>query len=287
MKGYSWYKPARWLYIGPLSLQTSDIARFSIIIFMAYYADKKRESLKEFQTGLLPALFVLIIIMALIIIQPDYSTALMIGVIGFIILFIGGAEISHLALSGACALLVGIPILISRSYRLERLLDFLGVGNNADIGYQAKQSLNSLGNGGWLGVGLGNSIEKNHFLPTPHTDFIFAIIGEELGLVLGTIPVLTLFILIFLRGLKIAKKCTDHFGVFLSLGIAFNLVLYAFVNAAVVTGILPVTGLPMPMVSYGGSGMVVNMAMMGILLNISQSRRSVVGSRSWSPIFHG
>ena len=111
-------------------------------------------------------------------------------------------------------------------------------------------------------------------------------IGEELGLVLGTIPVLTLFILIFLRGLKIAKKCTDHFGVFLSLGIAFNLVLYAFVNAAVVTGILPVTGLPMPMVSYGGSGMVVNMAMMGILLNISQSRRSVVGSRSWSPAFH-
>ena len=144
-----------------------------------------------------------------------------------------------------------------------------------------------MGNGGWLGVGLGNSIEKNHFLPTPHTDFIFAIIGEELGLILGTIPVLTLFILIFLRGLKIAKKCTDHFGVFLSLGIAFNLVLYAFVNAAVVTGILPVTGLPMPMVSYGGSGMVVNMAMMGILLNISQSRRSVVGSRSWNPAFYG
>ena len=287
LQGHSWYKPARWLYIGPLSLQTSDIARFSIIIFMAYYADKKRESLKEFQTGLLPALFVLIIIMALIIIQPDYSTALMIGVIGFIILFIGGAEISHLSLSGACALLIGIPVLISRSYRLERLLDFLGLGNNADIGYQAKQSLNSLGNGGWLGVGLGNSIEKNHFLPTPHTDFIFAIIGEELGLVLGTIPVLTLFILIFLRGLKIAKKCTDHFGVFLSLGIAFNLVLYAFVNAAVVTGILPVTGLPMPMVSYGGSGMVVNMAMMGILLNISQSRRSVVGTKSWSPAFHG
>ena len=138
-----------------------------------------------------------------------------------------------------------------------------------------------------MGVGLGNSIEKNHFLPTPHTDFIFAIIGEELGLVFGTIPVLTLFILIFLRGLKIAKKCTDHFGVFLSLGIAFNLVLYAFVNAAVVTGILPVTGLPMPMVSYGGSGMVVNMAMMGILLNISQSRRSVVGSRSWNPAFYG
>jgi len=291
LQGYSWYKPARWLYIGPLSLQTSDIARFSIIIFMAYYADKKRESLKDFQTGILPAIYVLIIIMALIIIQPDYSTALMIGIIGFMILFIGGAQISHLSLIGACALLIGFPILISRSYRWERILDYInrlfGNGNNSDIGYQATQSLNSLGNGGWLGVGLGNSIEKNHFLPTPHTDFIFAIIGEELGLVLGTIPVLTLFILIFLRGLKIAKTCTDPFGVFLSLGIAFNIVIYAFTNAAVVTGVLPVTGLPMPMVSYGGSGMVVNMAMMGILLNISQSRRSVVGNKSWSPAFYG
>ena len=209
LQGYSWYKPARWLYIGTLSLQTSDIARFSIIIFMAYYADKKRESLKDFQTGILPAIYVLIIIMALIIIQPDYSTALMIGIIGFMILFIGGAQISHLSLIGACALLIGFPVLISRSYRWERILDYInrlfGNGNNSDIGYQATQSLNSLGNGGWLGVGLGNSIEKNHFLPTPHTDFIFAIIGEELGLVLGTIPVLTLFILIFLRGLKLQK----------------------------------------------------------------------------------
>ena len=160
------------------------------------------------------------------------------------------------------------------------------MNNHSDIGYQANESLKSLGNGGFFGVGLGNSIEKNHFLPTPHTDFIFAIIGEELGFILGTVPVLTLFVLIFLRGLKISKKCTDPFGVFLSIGIAFNLVLYAFVNAAVVTGIFPVTGLQMPMVSYGGSGMVINMAMMGILLNISQSARSVGGKRGWSPTLY-
>jgi len=145
----------------------------------------------------------------------------------------------------------------------------------------------SLGNGGIFGVGLGNSIEKNHFLPTPHTDFIFAIIGEELGFIIGTVPVLTLFLLIFFRGLKIAKECTDLFGVFLAVGIAFNLVLYAFVNAAVVSGIFPVTGLPLPMVSYGGSEMVINMAMMGILLNISQSRRSVGRKRGWSPTLYG
>lgn len=287
LNGYSWYKPARWLYFGPVSLQTSDIARFSIIIYMAYYADKKRNDLKDFQFGLLPALSVLTITMALIIIQPDYSTALMIGLIGIIILFIGGAKTSQLSLSCSGALLVGIPILLAREYRRNRVISWFGswfgINDYSNIGYQANESLKSLGNGGFFGVGLGNSIEKNHFLPTPHTDFIFAIIGEELGFILGTIPVLTLFVLIFLRGLKISKKCTDPFGVFLSMGIAFNFVLYAFVNAAVVTGIFPVTGLQMPMVSYGGSGMVINMAMMGILLNISQSRRSVGGKRSWSP----
>jgi len=286
LNGFSWYKPARWLYFGSISLQTSDIARFSIIIFMAYYADKKRENLKDFQLGLLPALSVLTITMALIIIQPDYSTALMIGLIGIIILFIGGAKTSQLSLSCSGALLVGIPILLSREYRYNRVISWFGswfgVNYHSDIGYQANESLKSLGNGGFFGVGLGNSIEKNHFLPTPHTDFIFAIIGEELGFILGTVPVLTLFVLIFFRGLKISKKCTDPFGVFLSIGIAFNLVLYAFVNAAVVTGIFPVTGLQMPMVSYGGSGMVINMAMMGILLNISQSARSVGGRRGWS-----
>jgi len=285
--GYSWYKPARWLYLGPFSLQTSDIARFAVIIYMAFYADKKREKLKDFQLGLLPALGILSVIMTLIIIQPDYSTALMIGLIGVMILFIGGAQISQLSATGAGALLIGIPVLLSREYRRQRIFSFLGIGDNTEIGYQASQSLISLGNGGVFGVGLGNSIEKNHFLPTPHTDFIFAIIGEELGFIIGTIPVLTLFLLIFIRGLKIAKECTDPFGIFLAVGIAFNLVLYAFVNAAVVTGVFPVTGLPMPMISYGGSGMVVNMAMMGILLNISQSRRSVSGKQGWSPIVYG
>jgi cell division protein FtsW len=286
-RGFDWYKPARWLYLGTFSLQTSDVARMAIIVFMAYYVDKKRDQLKDFQMGLLPALSVLAIIMGLIVIQPDYSTALMLGTIGALILFIGGAQISQLSLAGAGAMLIGIPVLLSREYRRVRILSFFGLGDNPDVGYQASQSLISLGNGGIFGVGLGNSIEKNHLLPTPHTDFIFAIIGEELGFILGTVPVLTLFILIFFRGLKVAKECTDPFGVFLAVGISFNLVLYAFVNVAVVTGIFPVTGLPMPMVSYGGSGMVINMALIGILLNISQARRSVGSTRGWSPSHYG
>ena len=286
-KGFGWYKPARWLFVGPFTLQTSDFARMAIIVFMAYYIDKKRDQLKDFQIGLLPALSVLAVTMGLIVIQPDYSTALMIGAIGVLILFIGGAKISQLSLAGAGALLVGIPVLLSREYRRQRIFSFFGIGDDPEVGYQAGQSLISLGNGGIFGVGLGNSIEKNHFLPTPHTDFIFAIIGEELGFILGTVPVLTLFLLIFFRGLKVAKECTDPFGVFLAVGISFNFILYAFVNAAVVTGIFPVTGLPMPMVSYGGSGMVINMALIGILLNVSQARRSVGGNRGWSPSLYG
>ena len=287
VNGLGWNKPARWLFIGPFSIQTSDIARMAVIVYMAYYVDKKRDQLKDFQMGFLPAIGVLAVIMGLIVIQPDYSTALMIGTIGILILFIGGARVSQLSVAGAGALLVGIPVLLSREYRRKRILSFFGIGDDPEVGYQAGQSLISLGNGGIFGVGLGNSIEKNHFLPTPHTDFIFAIIGEELGFVLGTVPVLTLFLLIFFRGLKVAKECTDPFGVFLAVGISFNLILYAFVNAAVVTGIFPVTGLQMPMVSYGGSGMVINMAMIGILLNISQARRSIGSNQGWSPALSG
>ena len=289
-KGYDYYlyrnwdHPARWLYIGSFSLQTSDIARFSVLLYIAYYIDKKRVGIENFNAGLLPVLAVLSVIMGLIIIQPDFSTAIMIGILGITILYVGGVKLSQLSLSTALGLLVSIPILLSKPYRVERILSYFNPTDIKTAGYQAHQSLISLGHGGWFGVGLGSSIEKNQFLPTPHTDFIFAIIGEELGFMLGSVPVLTLFLLIFLRGIKISKECTDPFGVLLAVGISINLILYAFVNAAVVTGLLPVTGLPMPMVSYGGSGMVVNLAMIGILLNISQARRTVGNRNTWSPL---
>ena len=202
-------------------------------------------------------------------------------------LFVGGASFIQLATIGVLSVgTIGIFILNEKNYALGRILSFIDPASSASVGYQSNQALIGLKQGGLSGMGIGESIQKYSYLPETHTDFIFAIIGEELGFILGTMPVLTLFVLIFLRGLKISKKCTDPFGVFLSIGIAFNLVLYAFVNAAVVTGIFPVTGLQMPMVSYGGSGMVINMAMMGILLNISQYRRSVGGKRGWSPTLY-
>jgi len=281
--------PARWLYLGFFSIQTSDIARLSLMLYLAFYLEKKKNQIRNLKKGFLPCIFIISSMMALIVIQPDFSTSFMIGTISGIMVFIAGAKIIHIVLSLISGFIISLPILYFEPYRWARIISFWnkiwGNDDTKEAGYQAYQGLLSLGNGGIFGVGLGNSIEKNRLLPTPHTDFIFSIIGEELGLI-GTFLILSVFILIFYRGIIIAKKCTDPFGVLLALGIAFNLVLYAFVNAAVVTGLFPVTGLPMPMISYGGSGMVINMALMGILLNISQSRRSVGGKNGWSPTIY-
>ena len=274
-------KPARWLSIGGFSIQTSDIARLSLIIFLSYYLDQLKLQIKNFKSGFLPCIIIIALMMALIIIQPDFSTALIIGAIGTIILFIAGAKVKHILISTLFAIIMSIPIVYFKPYRLARILSFFDKSDITENGYQAHQALLSLGNGGLFGVGLGNSIEKNHLLPTPHTDFIFSIIGEELGLFGGTLPLLMAFLYIFYRGIKISQKCTDPFGILLASGISINIVLYAFVNAAVATGLFPVTGLPMPMISYGGSGLLVNMVMIGILLNISQAKKSISGGINW------
>lgn len=279
--------PARWLSLGLFSFQTSDLARLATIIYVAAYVAGNRDKLKQFSTGFMPPVLILALILGLIVIQPDFSTAVVVGTIGFVLLFMGGARIPHLLATGTLALTILTPVMLMKSYRLERILTFIqGETASPEASYQIQQSLISLGNGGFLGLGLGNSMEKNLFLPTPHTDFIFAIIGEETGF-LGAVIVLTLFLFAFLRGVRIAKETSDPFGVLLAVGIAFSFILYAFINAAVVTRLVPTTGLPMPLISYGGSGLVINLASLGILLNISQSKRSFNHKRGWSPRLYG
>ena len=265
--------PARWIHLGPFTFQTSDFARLSVIIYLAAYLDTNHRKMTDFTNGLLPPILILTTICSLIVLQPDFSTAMVIALIGFVMLFIGGAKISQLAACGSIGIAISIPVLMLKSYRLDRILAWFN--HEGSNNYQASQSLISLGNGGLLGLGLGQSMQKDQFLPTPHTDFIFAIIGEETGF-LGGMLLLLLFILIYRRGIKIARECTDPFGIFLAVGIGFNLICYTFINVAVVTGILPVTGLQIPMVSYGGSGLVITLIGVGILLNISQRKRSVL-----------
>ena len=277
---------ARWLDLGFISMQTSDIARLSLIIYLAYYIDKKGNRIREFYSGIIPPLFLIAFMLFLIIVQPDFSTAAVLGMIGFIMLFIGGAKISHLAAASGAALVIMIPVMLMMPYRMKRIVYWISsiFGESGslsqNLGYQAQQSLISLGNGGIKGLGIGNSLEKNLFLPEPHTDFIFAIIGEELGL-WGAIIVLSIFLFLFQRGIKIAKGTTDTFGIMIAIGIVTSMVLYAFINVGYVTGVLPVTGLPMPLISHGGSNLVTTLSGLGILLNISESKRSI-NNKFWS-----
>ena len=277
---------SRWLDIGFISMQTSDIARLSLIIYLAYYIDKKGNRIREFYTGIIPPLFLIAVMLFLIISQPDFSTAAVLGMIGFIMLFIGGAKISHLAAASGAGLAIMIPVMLMMPYRMKRIVYWISSifgeseSLSQNLGYQAQQSLISLGNGGIKGLGVGNSLEKNLFLPEPHTDFIFAIIGEELGL-WGAIIVLSIFLFLFQRGIKIAKGTTDTFGIMIAIGIVTSMILYAFVNVGYVTGILPVTGLPIPLISHGGSNLVITLSGLGILLNISESKRSI-NNKFWS-----
>ncbi len=285
IKGYS--TPGRWLYLGAFSFQTSDIARIALIIYLAAFMAKKKHQLHDFYSGFFPPLLVMSLLIGLILIQPDFSTGVMLCIIGTMMLFIGGARFIQLTAAGAVAALITVPLMLSVPYSRSRIMSWLS--GNEDVvgtGYQITQSLISLGNGGLFGKGLGNSIAKNQFLPTPHTDFILSIIGEETGLI-GVLILLTLFLIIYQRGIKIAKESNDSFGVLLALGLSFSIILYAFVNTAVVTNIVPVTGLPIPLISYGGSSLLTNMIALGILLNISQSKRSVTHDQGWNPGYNG
>ena len=269
-----------------IGLFTPGVVLILILMTFDYLDDKKGSRIRDFYTGIIPPLFIIALLLFLIIIQPDFSTAAVLGIIGFIMLFIGGAKFSHLAAASGAALAIMIPVMLMMPYRMKRIIYWMSsiFGESETIsqglGYQAQQSLISLGNGGIKGLGIGNSLEKNLFLPEPHTDFIFAIIGEELGL-WGAIIVLSIFLFLFQRGIKIAKETTDPFGIFLSIGIVASICLYTFINIGYVTGILPVTGLPIPLISHGGSNLITTLSSLGILLNISESKRSIK-NKFWS-----
>ena len=265
----------RWISIGPISFQTSDFARFSIIIFLADYIDRHYKNMDQFFTGIVFPTLVVLPIALLIMIQPDNSTTIILMGIVFSMLFIGGAKLMQFfttILLGASSML--IFIINQKSYVLKRILSFIDPTSSEAIGYQSTQSLLALQQGGFLGRGWGDSVQKHQYLPEPHTDFIFAVIGEELGFLAGIIVMLA-YIIIFYRIIKIAKNSNDIFGIILSIGFGLSITYYAFVNIGVVIGVIPVTGVTLPFISYGGSSLITNLLMVGILLNISRAQRKL------------
>jgi len=260
----------RWLGVGSLYLQPSEIAKLSMVLFSADSLAKNQNKLVSFTKGLLPQLLGLLIVFGLILKEPDLGTALAIGGTIFVLLFTAGAQVSHLVYLGSVGVAGIVAAIILEPYRLKRLLAFSDPWSDPlDTGYHIIQSLYAIGSGGMFGVGLGRSREKFLYLPEPHTDFIFAILGEELGFI-GTAVVIILFFLFAWRGLKIAIAAPDIFGSMLATGLTTMIVVQALMNIAVVTASMPVTGIPLPFISFGGSALIFTLTGVGILLNISR-----------------
>ena len=265
----------RWLRIGPLSFQPAETARFAMIIYLAYSMSKKMDRINELSIGFLPHVIVLGIFTAVISAQPDFGAIVILGTLTWAMMFIGGVRIAHLTLSLLLLVPAAYFYMISASYRMSRLVSFLNPWDYATKeGYQAIHSLMAFGSGGLWGTGIGKGVQKLFYLPEPHTDFIFSVIGEELGLV-GVLIILILYGLIIWRGLHIATAARDHFGSFLAAGLTIGLALQVCVNIGVTMGLLPTKGLALPFLSYGGTSLVVSMASIGILLNINAGKQKV------------
>ena len=263
----------RWLSIGPISFQTSDLARFSVILFLADYIDRNYKYMHQFVKGILIPLCWILPICAMIIMQPDNSTTIILLTIVFALLFIGGVSLPQIGTIGVLSVgAIGIFILNSKNYALSRILSFLDPSTAGNVGYQSSQALIGLRQGGISGMGIGESIQKHSYLPETHTDFIFAIIGEELGFIVGVMVMLAYIVILF-RAIQISKKSNDIFGIILSIGFGLSITFYALINIGVVIGIIPVTGVPLPFISYGGSSLIINLLMIAILLNISKAQR--------------
>lgn len=260
----------RWLRLGPLSMQPSELAKLALIVFLAWRLQRDSEEGKEIDRRLLPLLVLSGSVIFLVARQPDLGTALVLCLIAAVMFFTAGVRLRTLAGLGAMGIVVMLIAVPMKGYQLERVVSFLDPGADPlDSGYHVLQSTMAIGTGGTTGRGLGEGQQKLFFLPYPHTDFIYAVIGEELGL-FGTTLVAALFLVILWRGSRVSARAPDLFGSYLACGITMYLVTQAMIHMSVTLGMLPAKGLPLPFVSYGGSSLVAGLMASGVLLNISQ-----------------
>jgi cell division protein FtsW len=263
----------RWISLGPINIQPAEVAKVALIFWLAHSLSKKRERIRSFSVGFLPHVVVAAVFMMLCLKQPDFGSAVMIAFLTFVLLFTAGANRGYLIGSILVAAPAAYLLVATSRYRMERIEAFLDpFAHRYDQGYQLSESLMGFGAGGVTGVGIGDSRQKLFFLPEAHTDFIGAIIGEELGFI-GILALIALFVFIVWRGITAAVRAADDYGTYLATGITMFIGLQAFTNLAVAMGMVPTKGLVLPFVSYGGSALLVNAAALGVLLNVSRPRQ--------------
>ena len=261
-----------WFGIGGFGIQPSEFTKLGLIIFTSKYLSNNIRELKDIKKGVLPILAVVFLVFGLIMLEPDFGTGVVIVMTIIVLLFISGVKMNFFIKIGVLGLIGIVILILIAPYRMERIISFLNPWiDPLGSGFQIIQSLYAIGPGGLLGLGFGNSIQKHFYLPEPQTDFIFAIISEEFGF-MGVLIVSILFITIIARGLKIAMECENLFGKFLAFGITFGLAFQTIVNLMVVVGLIPVTGVTLPFLSYGGSSLIISLTSIGILLNIHKHK---------------
>jgi len=273
LPGISHGRIHRWIHAGPINFQPSEFAKGAAVLYLASSLAKKTDRITDFMRGIFPQLLIVGVIVLLIALEPDLGGAVSVSLVLVAMLFVAGARLRHLAALMACGFILLICGTLTANYRLDRIVSFLHAAEHKQgHSYQLNQSLIAFGAGGANGVGLGESRQKMFYLPEAHTDFIFAVVGEETGL-WGTGGILVLFTLLGVRGLRVALRHPHRFGRLLAFGCTFLLVCQAGLNMAVVLGLLPTKGLPLPFISYGGSSLVMALIYAGVLLSLSRESR--------------
>ncbi len=270
------YGASRWLRLGSFSFQPSEMLKLSLILYLAAWLEGRREKVKDFFEGFAPFLVIMGLVRFLLIKQPDIGTLCAIVAIALPMFFVSGASLAHLCVMGGGGILLMFILIKLEPYRMDRLLVFLHPEMDPQgIGYQINQAILAIGSGGIFGVGLGKSLQKFNYLPEPVGDSIFAIMGEELGLI-GATVLIVLLLFLAARGLRIAKRAPDKFSQLAAAGIISWIIFQSFINIAAISGLIPLTGVPLPFISYGGTSMVFLMAGIGILLNISKQTKNLI-----------
>lgn len=259
----------RWINLGFITFQPADAAKLILIIHLAVMIESRKEQIANYKDSFVHLFFWIIVISGLVIVQPNISNAIILMITGLTLLFVGGARMKHLLLSALASIALGLSAAMIFSHSRSRIVTYIdSLHNGGDINIQVKQAVLGLGSGGLFGVGMGHSKQSNLFLPEAYGDFIFAILGEEMGFI-GAVVVISSYLALFIAGILIAKKTKDKFGQLLAFGIIFSMILSAFINIAVATGLIPTTGLPLPFIGYGGTSLVFLCIGVGVLLNIA------------------